>query len=42
MLRRTMLKGVAAIAAAGVFSRHAGAQEVLKMGNQYSDDRGRL
>ena len=32
MLRRTMLKGVAAIAAAGVFTRHAGAQEVLKMG----------
>ena len=32
MLRRTMLTGVAAIAAAGVFSRHAGAQEVLKMG----------
>ena len=27
-----MLKGVAAIAAAGVFTRHAGAQEVLKMG----------
>ena len=32
MLRRTMLTGVAAIAAAGVFTRHAGAQEVLKMG----------
>jgi branched-chain amino acid transport system substrate-binding protein len=32
MLRRTMLKGVAAIAAAGVLTRHAGAQEVLKMG----------
>ena len=32
MLRRTMLTGVAAIAAAGVFSRHAGTQEVLKMG----------
>ena len=31
MLRRTMLKGVAA-AAAGVLARHAGAQEVLKMG----------
>ena len=31
MLRRTMLKGVAAIAAAGVFTRRAGAQEVLKM-----------
>jgi branched-chain amino acid transport system substrate-binding protein len=27
-----MLKGVAAIAAAGVFTRHPGAQEVLKMG----------
>ena len=32
MLRRTMLKGVAAIAAAGVLARHAGGQEVLKMG----------
>jgi branched-chain amino acid transport system substrate-binding protein len=31
MLRRTMLKGVAA-AAAGVLARYAGAQEVLKMG----------
>jgi branched-chain amino acid transport system substrate-binding protein len=32
ILRRTMLKGVAAIAAAGVLVRNAGAQEVLKMG----------
>ena len=32
MLRRTMLMGVAAIAAAGVVVGHAGAQEVLKMG----------
>jgi branched-chain amino acid transport system substrate-binding protein len=32
MLRRTMLKGVAAIAAAGVLAHSAGAQEVLKMG----------
>jgi branched-chain amino acid transport system substrate-binding protein len=32
MLRRTMLKGVAASAAAGVLARYAGAQEVLKMG----------
>ena len=32
MLRRTMLKGVAAIAAAGVLARNAHAQEVLKMG----------
>jgi branched-chain amino acid transport system substrate-binding protein len=32
MWRRTMLKGVAAIAAAGVLARSAGAQEVLKMG----------
>jgi len=32
MLRRTMLKGVAACAVAGVLARPAGAQEVLKMG----------
>ena len=32
MLRRTMLKGVAAIAGAGVLARNAHAQEVLKMG----------
>ena len=32
ILRRTMLKGVAAIASAGVLVRNAGAQEVLKMG----------
>ena len=32
VLRRTMLKGVAASAAAGVLARYAGAQEVLKMG----------
>ena len=32
MLRRTMLKGVAAMAGAGVLARHASAQEVLKMG----------
>ena len=32
MLRRTMLKGVAACAVAGVLARSAGAQEVLKMG----------
>jgi branched-chain amino acid transport system substrate-binding protein len=32
MLRRTMLKGVAATAAAGVFARRAAAQDVLKMG----------
>ena len=32
MLRRTMLKGVAACAIAGVLARPAGAQEVLKMG----------
>jgi branched-chain amino acid transport system substrate-binding protein len=32
MLRRTMLKGVAASAAVGVLTSHSGAQEVLKMG----------
>jgi branched-chain amino acid transport system substrate-binding protein len=32
MLRRTMLKGVAASAAVGSFARRAAAQEVLKMG----------
>ena len=32
MLRRTMLKGVAASAALGVLTSHSGAQEVLKMG----------
>jgi branched-chain amino acid transport system substrate-binding protein len=32
MLRRTVLKGVAAGAAAGLFARAAGAEEVLKMG----------
>ena len=32
VLRRTMLKGVAASAAAGVLARYAGALEVLKMG----------
>ena len=32
VLRRTMLKGVAASAAAGVLAHYAGAQEVLKMG----------
>ena len=32
MLRRTMLKGVAACAVVGVLARPAGAQEVLKMG----------
>ena len=32
MLRRTMLKGVATMAGAGVLARHASAQEVLKMG----------
>ena len=32
MLRRTMLKGVAAVAAIGPFARPAAAQEVLKMG----------
>jgi branched-chain amino acid transport system substrate-binding protein len=32
MLRRTVLKGVAVVAAAGVIARHAGSQEVLKMG----------
>ncbi len=32
MLRRTMLKGVAALAAVGPFARRAAAQDVLKMG----------
>ena len=32
MLRRTMLKGTAVIAAASVLARHTYAQEVLKMG----------
>jgi branched-chain amino acid transport system substrate-binding protein len=32
MLRRTMLKGMAASAAVGFFAHHAGAEEVLKMG----------
>jgi branched-chain amino acid transport system substrate-binding protein len=32
MLRRTMLKGVAAVAAVGPFARRAAAQDVLKMG----------